>query len=60
MIGNVTTALQTSATRAQRKTSSTDCRDDGKNLLDYVIRRFNASSAGLKKPVGLDLRWDTA
>jgi hypothetical protein len=26
----------------------------------YVIRRFNASSAGLKKPVGLDLRWDTA
>jgi len=29
-----------------------------KNLLDYVIRRFNASSAGLKKPVGLDLRWD--
>jgi hypothetical protein len=28
------------------------------NFLDYVIRRFNASSAGLKKPVGLDLRWD--
>src|SRR4029077_13901161 len=32
-------------------------RADGKNLLDYVTRRFNASSAGLKKPVGLDLRW---
>jgi hypothetical protein len=31
-----------------------------KSLLDYVIRRFNASSAGLKKPEGLDLRWDTA
>ena len=26
--------------------------------LDYVTRRFNASSAGLNKPVGLDLRWD--
>ena len=31
----------------------------GKNFLDYVTRRFNASSAGLKKPVGLNLRWDT-
>jgi hypothetical protein len=29
----------------------------GKNILDHVTRRFNASSAGLKKPVGLDLRW---
>jgi hypothetical protein len=28
--------------------------------VDHVIRRFNESSAGLKKPVGLDLRWDTA
>ena len=28
--------------------------------LDYVTRRVNASLAGLKKPVGLDLRWDTA
>jgi len=27
---------------------------------DYVTRRFNASSARLKKPKGLDLRWDTA
>jgi hypothetical protein len=27
---------------------------------DYVFRRFNASSAGLKKPVGLDLRWKAA
>jgi hypothetical protein len=27
-------------------------------VLDYVTRRFNASSAGLKKPVGLDLRWN--
>jgi hypothetical protein len=34
------------------------CRADGKSLLDYVTRRFNASSAGLKKPVGLNLRWD--
>jgi hypothetical protein len=32
----------------------------GKSALDYVIRRFNASSAGLKKPVGLDLRWKAA
>jgi hypothetical protein len=31
-----------------------------KNILDYVIRRFDASSAGLKKPVGLDLRWVAA
>jgi len=31
-----------------------------KRVLDYVTRRFNASSARLKKPVGLDLRWDTA
>jgi hypothetical protein len=29
-----------------------------KNVLDYVTRRFNTSSAGLKKPVGLDLRWN--
>ncbi|MEY2519840.1 MAG: hypothetical protein QOF24_1599 [Verrucomicrobiota bacterium] len=28
--------------------------------VDYVTRRFNASSAGLKLgPWGLDLRWDT-
>jgi hypothetical protein len=32
----------------------------GKIALDYVTRRFNASSAGLKKAVGPDLRWDTA
>ena len=25
-------------------------------FVGYVIRRFNASSAGLKKPEGLDLR----
>jgi hypothetical protein len=31
--------------------------DRVKNLLGCVIRRFNESSAGLKKPVGLDLRW---
>jgi len=30
------------------KIKSTDCRDDGKSLLDYVTRRFNASSAKLK------------
>jgi hypothetical protein len=30
----------------------------GKDTLGYVIRRFNASSVGLKKPEGLDLRWD--
>jgi hypothetical protein len=40
------------------KYGSTNCRRAGKNLLGYVIRRFNASLAGLKKPVGLDLRWD--
>jgi hypothetical protein len=28
----------------------------GKSPLDYVIRRFNASSAELKSPRGLDLR----
>jgi hypothetical protein len=28
----------------------------GKIVLDYVTRRFNASSAGLNKPVGLNLR----
>jgi hypothetical protein len=27
-------------------------------MVDYVTRRFNVPSAGLKKPVGLDLRWD--
>jgi len=32
----------------------------GKIVFDYVIRRFNASSARLKLPLGLDLRWDTA
>jgi hypothetical protein len=34
----------------------------GRNVkkADYVTRRFNASSAGLKTPVGLDLRWDNA
>jgi len=30
-------------------------RRTGKNLLDYVIRRFNLSSARLNKPEGLDL-----
>jgi len=29
-----------------------DCRDDGKGLLDYVIRRFNLFSARLNKPQG--------
>jgi len=28
----------------------------GKRAVDHVTRRFSASSAGLKKPVGLDLR----
>jgi hypothetical protein len=32
----------------------------GKTALDYVTRRFNASSAELKKLVGPILRWDTA
>jgi hypothetical protein len=32
----------------------------GKIILDYVIRRLNGSSARLKMPLGLDLRWDTA
>jgi hypothetical protein len=27
-----------------------------KKILDYVTRRFNASSAGLKKSVGLHVR----
>jgi hypothetical protein len=39
--------------------SSTDCGDGDKNLFNYVIRRFNLSSARLNKPQGLDLRWDT-
>ena len=30
--------------------------DHVKSLLDYVIRRFNLSSARLNKPQGLDLR----
>jgi len=30
----------------------------GKNLFDFVTRRFNLASAGLQKPVGLDLRGD--
>ena len=30
--------------------------DAGKSFLDYVIRRFNLSSARLNKPQGLDLR----
>ena len=29
----------------------------GKIVLDYVIRRLNALSAGLKSRWGLDLRW---
>jgi len=45
---------------AVRKITSTDFRGADKSAIDYVTRRFNASSAGLKKPVGLDLRWDTA
>jgi hypothetical protein len=39
--------------------SSTNFRKSCKSLLDYVIRRFNLSSARLNKPQGLDLRWDT-
>jgi hypothetical protein len=31
-----------------------------KVALDYVIRRFNASSAGPKKVRGLNLRWKAA
>jgi hypothetical protein len=27
---------------------------------DYATRRFNGSSAGLKKPVGLNFRWKAA
>src|SRR5439155_16779425 len=38
--------------------SSTDSRHDGNNLPDYVTRRFNAFSAGRKRPVWLELRWD--
>jgi trimeric autotransporter adhesin len=34
------------------KNSSTSCRRAGKSLLDYVIRRFNLSSARLNKPRG--------
>jgi hypothetical protein len=30
------------------------------NHPDYVIRRFNASLVGLKKPMGLILRWNIA
>ena len=44
-----------------RKSEKEACRDERelcKNVLDYVTRRFNASSAVLKKLAGLDLRWD--
>jgi len=34
--------------------SLTTCRGVSQDHGDYVIRRFNASSAGLKKSVGLD------
>jgi hypothetical protein len=40
--------------RYNRHTGRASC----KKLLGYVIRHFNVSSAGLKKLVGLDLRWD--
>jgi len=46
--------------RYRTKVSYTVVGSDDKVIFDYVTRRFNASSAGLKKPVGLDLRWDTA
>jgi tetratricopeptide (TPR) repeat protein len=36
--------------------TTVDWRDDGKNLLDYVIRRFTLSSARLNKPGGLNFR----
>jgi hypothetical protein len=38
------------------KESSTNCRRAGKRFLDYVIRRFNLSSARLNRPQLLDLR----
>src|SRR5438445_13136666 len=44
-----------------RKSEKEACRDERelcKNVLDYVTRRFNASSAVLKKLAGLDLCWD--
>ena len=46
--------------RPTRESNSTFPTGAFKDLLDYVTRRFNASSAGLKKPVGLDLRWTAA
>ena len=49
--------LQNAQRIAERvKQGSTNCRAAGIRSVDYVTRRFNASSAGLKKPVGLDLR----
>jgi hypothetical protein len=45
--------------RPERKMKLDKLSRISKNCLGYVIRRFNASSAGLKKPVGLDLRRDT-
>ena len=36
------------------------CVGVGLTSVDYVIRRFNASSAGLNLPVWLDLRWAAA
>jgi hypothetical protein len=39
-----------------REITLDNCRGSTKCLLDYVIRRFNLSSARLNKPHGLDLR----
>ena len=42
----------TPSIKTRRRLTRQICRDDGKSLLDYVIRRFNLSSARLNKPQG--------
>jgi hypothetical protein len=54
------TRIKSRAFRGTDEKSLTTWRVISENRADYVIRRFNASLAGLKKPVGLILRWNTA
>src|SRR5437899_12980681 len=52
------TLLASGPVRKSEKEACRDERDLCKNVLDYVTRRLNASSAVLKKLAGLDLCWD--
>ena len=49
--------LQTDTSHSKNKARQTHTISLG-NFTDYVIRRFSASSAELKSPRALDLRWD--